>query len=56
MITSLATGSVHPMEMTKLKLITNEFYCERGPGFVLSGGALSAIVPYLDGCLDKVRT
>lgn len=47
-------GSSHPLEMAQLKLITNEFYCERGPGFVLSRTALDAIVPHLDDCLTQV--
>ncbi len=47
-------GSDHPMEMARMKLITNEFYCERGPGIVLSSRALDAIVPHLDDCLSQV--
>ncbi len=48
-------GSSHPLEMAQMKLITNEFYCERGPGIVLSSAALDAITPHLDDCLDQVR-
>ena len=48
-------GSTNPVEMFKLRLMANEYFCEGGPGIVLSNGALKAIVPHLDECLMLIQ-
>ena len=49
-------GSSNPEEMVDLRLIPNEYFCEGGPGIILSRAALEAIVPFLDECLQQVQS
>ena len=39
----------------KLRMLSNEYFCESGPGIVLSNAALRAVVPHLDNCLALVH-
>ena len=39
----------------KLRMLANEYFCESGPGIVLSNAALRAIVPHLDPCMTLVQ-
>lgn len=49
-------GSSNPQEMAELRMIPNEYFCEGGPGILLSRAALEAIVPFLDECLQQVQS
>lgn len=49
-------GSTNPLDMANLRMITNEYFCESGPGVILSNAALKAIEPHLDECLELVHT
>ena len=49
-------GSSNPQEMAELRMIPNEYFCEGGPGIILSRTALKAIVPFLDECLQQVQS
>ena len=48
-------GSTNPVEMMKYRMMANEYFCESGPGVVLSNGALKAVVPYLDECFSLLQ-
>ena len=49
-------GSSNPQEMAELRMIPNEYFCEGGPGIILSRAALEAIVPFLDKCLQQIQS
>jgi len=49
-------GSTDPAEMADLKMIPNEYFCEGGPGIILSHAGLEAIVPFLDECLKQMES
>jgi len=49
-------GSQNPIEMASLRMMVNEYFCEGGPGIILSHTALEAIVPFLDECLKQVQS
>ena len=49
-------GSQNPLEMASLRMLPNEYFCEGGPGIILSRAALEAIVPFLDECLQQVQS
>ena len=49
-------GSQNPIEMASLRMMVNEYFCEGGPGIILSRTALEAIVPFLDECLKQVQS
>ena len=44
-------SSRQPLEMAQWRMMVNEFFCESGPGIVLSQAALAAVYPHLDKCL-----
>ena len=48
-------GSTNPIKMFQQRMLANEYFCESGPGIVLSSTALKAIVPHLDQCLTLVN-
>ena len=48
--------SQNPFEMASLRMLPNEYFCEGGPGIILSRAALEAIVPFLDECLQQVQS
>ena len=48
-------GNLNLAEMFQQRLMANEYFCEGGPGILLSNGALKAIAPRLDQCLTHTE-
>ena len=48
-------GSTSPIEMATLRMIANEYFCEGGPGIVLSSAALVSIAPHLEDCWKQIK-
>ena len=49
-------GSTNPIKkMFQQRMMANEYFCEIGPGIVLSSMALKVIVPHLGQCLTHVK-